>query len=331
MKINEALIIFNISHQKELEKMDINDLKKIYRKLALKYHPDKNNNSDESKKHFQNVALAYDTLYIYIESNQDNNINTKKSSFLDKIFMNINIFYSKHAGLVKNIIEMYNDKILLHLEKTIYDMNDIEIHRFKILIDNENIKPHISKEIKTLIETEIQNRNQDQEANIIEKNEEDRDVSTNVYKNTSKNSKNNIMKKHISASIDDIIDNNVHIIEYKNKKILIPLWHSELTYDVPDDEVMNIYIEPNIPTNMYLDKYNNLHVYITKDFSNSLLFCDVLDFEIGSKTFHYNIRDIKIEKTQQIKLWNQGPPLINEHNMFAVSHRASIIIHLEFK
>ena len=82
---------------------------------------------------------------------------------------------------------------------------------------------------------------------------------------------------------------------------------------------------------MYLDEYNNLHVYITKDFSNSLLFCDVLDFEIGSKTFHYNIRDIKIEKTQQIKLWKQGPPLINEHNMFAVSHRASIIIHLEFK
>ena len=39
----------------------------------------------------------------------------------------------------------------------------------------------------------------------------------------------------------------------------------------------------------------------------------------------------KNEKTQQIKLWKQGPPLINEHNMFAVSHRASIIKHLEFK
>ena len=167
--------------------------------------------------------------------------------------MNINIFYSKHAGLVKNIIEMYNDKILLHLEKTIYDMNDIEIHRFKTLIDNENIKPHISKEIKTLIETEIQSRNHEHV------DEEYQDISK------------NIMKKHISASIDDIIDNNVHIIEYKNKKILIPLWHSELTYDVADDEVMNIYIEPNIPTNMYLDEYNNLHVYITKDFSNSLL------------------------------------------------------------
>jgi len=332
MKINEANVIFNIS-QEELGNMDTNDLKKIYKKLALKYHPDKNNNSDVSKEHFQNIALAYDTLHIYIESVQDNNMNRGKSSFLDKIFVNINMFYSKHAGLVKNIIEMYNDKILLHLEKTIWDMSDIELYRLKTLIENENIVQYLSKDIKTLIEREIKIRNQDQdqEANIIEKIEEDQYVSTNVYKNTSKNSKNNIMKKHISASIDDIIDNNVHIIEYKNKKIFIPLWHSELTYEVGDDEVLNIYIEPNIPTNMYLDEYNNLHVYITKDFSNSLLFCDVLDFEIGSKTFHYNIRDIKIEKTQQIKLWKQGPPLINEHNMFAVSHRASIIIHLEFK
>ena len=310
MKIIEALNIFNIS-QEELEKMNINDLKKIYKKLALKYHPDKNNSSDESNQHFQNIAIAYDTLNIYIESNQDNNINYKKSSFLDKIFMNINIFYSKHAGLVKNIIEMYNDKILLHLEKTIYDMNDIEIQRFKTLIDNENVEQHISKEIKTLIETEIKDRNQEQ----------DQDFSK------------NIKKKYISATIDDIIDNNVRIIEYNNKKIFIPLWHSELIYEVDDDvyDVLNIYIEPNIPNNMYLDEYNNLHVYIRKNFSDSLLYCDVLEFEIGSKTFNYNIRDIKIEKTQQIKLMYQGPPLINEHNMFAVSHRASIIIHLEFK
>jgi len=307
MEINDALNIFDISHQ-EISKMGVNELKKIYKKLALKYHPDKNNNSDDSKQYFQEVALAYDTLTIYIESNQDNNMNFKNNTFLDKIFININYFYSKHEGLVKNIIEMYNGKILLHLEKTIYDMNDAEIQRFKTLIDNKNIEQHISSEIKTLIETELKNRNQEP------------DISKNIE------------KLYISATIDDIIDNNVRIIEHNNIKIFIPLWHSELIYEVGDEnEVLNVYIEPNIPSNMYLDEYNNIHVYIRKDFSDSLLYCDTLDFEIGKKTFNYNIRDIKIEKTQQLIIDKQGPPIINEHNIFAVSHRASIIVHLEFK
>jgi curved DNA-binding protein CbpA len=37
-------------------------LKKRYRKLALKYHPDKNGNTEESNEHFKKINEAYNYL-----------------------------------------------------------------------------------------------------------------------------------------------------------------------------------------------------------------------------------------------------------------------------
>ena len=44
------------------ETSDADTIKKSYRKLSMLHHPDKNNNSQESKERFQKINEAYEVL-----------------------------------------------------------------------------------------------------------------------------------------------------------------------------------------------------------------------------------------------------------------------------
>lgn len=84
----------------------LNDIKKAFRSLALKYHPDKNGNSEESKIKFMTVVEAYEMLSdSKSRKKYDQNIdNINKGSYQWIPSADINDYYS-----YENIKKRYTD------------------------------------------------------------------------------------------------------------------------------------------------------------------------------------------------------------------------------
>ena len=63
LSIHESCSIFNIQTIIIMEKLSDVEIRKIYHKLCLKYHPDKNTDSDPNK--FIELQEAYNTIIEY--------------------------------------------------------------------------------------------------------------------------------------------------------------------------------------------------------------------------------------------------------------------------
>jgi hypothetical protein len=130
MNIREALYIFNITEVRSEQ-----ELKQIYHKLALKYHPDKNKEESSSAK-FQKITEAYECLLCSKPSLQKDKIKDWIRFFFDPfaseefienmlgenkdIIQKVasKLFTTKNVTLTPTIEEILHDKNIFKLELT---------------------------------------------------------------------------------------------------------------------------------------------------------------------------------------------------------------------
>jgi hypothetical protein len=139
----------------------------------------------------------------------------------------------------------------------------------------------------------------------------------------------------INPSIDDLFENNIYKLNYKNSLYLVPLWHHEVYFDDKDDYDAKIDKEfvvicfPVLPNNIIIDEDNNFMVYLDIVFENDLLYKQNIYFYLGKKEFCVPIDELQLKQTQAYVLKKQGISKIKDE-IDNVEEKSDIIVTITF-
>jgi hypothetical protein len=292
------------------EDLTLEYLKKRYRKLALKYHPDKNDNTEESTEKFKKINEAYTYLRIELNylkpedlENDDEICDDSQGIYLNvlKNFIN-SVMEGNYIDLIAKIV---NDILIAGKQMSLKIFEDLDkdtalnvyifLSRYKSIL-------HFSDDLLDIVKQMVLSKYDNVE----------------IYK--------------LNPSINDIIQNNFYKLYVNEELYLVPLWHNESYYDGSGCEIIAI-CEPDLPSNMKIDDDNNLIVEI--EFSaynylpNMLINDKPLSFNIGSEIFYIPPSNLYMKKEQYYHFTGRG--LVNiKKDLYDLSDKSDVIVKITF-
>jgi curved DNA-binding protein CbpA len=303
MNHNDAFDILEI----DLNLVNYNDisleyLKNKYRKLALKYHPDKNNNSPESNEKFQEINEAYDFL-----KREMKHLNTN-FPFDDQKDQESSLYFDILKGFMKSVFERKYDETMSRI------VNDIINAGKKISI---KIFDDLDKETSSIIYTFLSNNR-----SVLHLSQEILDIVREI-----------VLKKYddvqvykLNPSIDDLLNNNLYKLYINSTLFLVPLWHNESYFDNSGCEII-VMCEPDLPKGLTIDEDNNIILEISID-KNELIENLMLDgsikINIGEKEFSIFLSNLYMKREQNYRIKNVGISKIKK-DVYDVSEKSDII------
>ena len=297
MNISKATQILELNNNNISE----HEIKKKYKLLALKYHPDKNNSHD-AKERFQDIKNAYEYIMkyegymdcdneIFEEEKNENDYHTILQQFI-----NLMTSENNQTSLVKNILQIiYNmceDKALLFI-KTIDKNKLILIYDF--LTDYASAfhySDHFLEKIKSI---------------IYEKTKDDERI---------------ILK----PSLDDLFEQNVYKLQYNDNYYYIPLWQPEMIYEITNNQLF-VSCQPDLPKHIRIDDKNNIHI----EYHTSLIELwknTNHHINIGKQKWSIDRENLYMKNHQTICFHNKGIPKIISEDVYDVSKLSNVYINI---
>ena len=302
------ILEIDFTHTK-YEDLSLEYLKKQYRKLALKNHPDKNGNTPESNEKFQKINeayhylkreikhLNYDDIEHDIKGEDDNSDNSSLYSDILKGFMKT-VFEGKYNELLTKIV---NDIITAGKRTSVKLFDDLDkdtaFHIYTFLSNNRSVL-HLSQEILEVIR-EI----------VVKKYD-----NVDVYK--------------LNPSINDLLNNNLYKLYVHDELYLVPLWHNESYFDGSGCEIIVI-CEPELPEGIQIDDDNNIfitkEIYGYSDLLNMILLNKSIQINIGEKEYEIPVSNLYMKREQYYRIKNEGLSKV-KRDIYDVSEKSDIIV-----
>jgi curved DNA-binding protein CbpA len=280
-------------------------LKKQYKKLALKHHPDKNGNTTESNDKFKQINEAYTFLKTELnfeeeEQNIDNDdLNSSLYSDILKGFMKT-VFEGRYTDILSKIV---NDIINAGKKMSVKLFDDLDkdtaLHIYTFLSNHRTVL-HLNQDILDNI----------------------REIVVKKY--------NNVEVYKLNPTINDLLDNNLYKLYVDNVLYLVPLWHNESYFDGSGCEIIVI-CEPELPEGLVIDDDNN--IFITKEIygynnlMNMILLNESIKINIGEKIYEIPISNLYMKREQYYKIKNEGLAKIKT-DIYDVTEKSNIIVKI---
>jgi hypothetical protein len=286
MYLNDAFTILKL----DSTNISVVEVKRVYHKLALKWHPDKNGNTPESNEKFKQINEAYETIMNEfgekdeIPKSQDNSYDSLLKVFISQLTTGkYNDFITK---AITKIVEGCAKASLEHLNQE----QSISVYYF--LLKNRLVL-HISDEtidsVKQL---------------LLEK-----------FKN--------IQLFILNPCLTDLMNNQIYKLELNKILYYVPLWHSELYFD--SDIIVKCH--PELPDNVEIDEDNNL-IVTERRMISSLIGEEWLGFKLCEVEFNIPVKTLYIKPFQTYTFKKLGILRINEHDIYDEENRGDVIVKL---
>ena len=305
MNLEKAFHILEIDAN-DLSSITLSTLKKTYRKLALKHHPDKNGNTIESNELFSQMNEAYH--YILREM-----FNVEKETFESEEEINPNNYYDLLKLFIRGF--QYNErfcKILTTLignciQKTLQPLSE-DLDRDTCL----KIYSFLSKH-QTILHID---------GNILEN-----------WREMVQQKFANVLVFELNPSISDLLADKLYKLDVHGNICFVPLWMRESYFDISGYEVIVI-CNPQIPENIYIDENNNIHVRTNIDICDPFIKKSIQENENAvysinmdncEKVFQIPLSELYLKTPQTYTFIKKGMCISSEYDN---SNKANIIFHI---